>query len=143
MREIVYKFNQRGLYETDQDKAFNGETHLKLIIEPHSYSIQIGNDILRESSSAGYTIIVSNCGGTEFFSEDGNAIAKAEESGKDYKKVRLEWKNGTLSVCFGKIEEIDCYPNCDGEYDRWEYRWATQREIILDQSNNTLTVKGV
>ncbi len=141
MKEIVYRFNTLGAYEAEEPAAFGEEALLNLIVEPHDFSIAVGREVLRQSSCKGYQIEVSRKGAIVLRNAEGTEICRKEGQDRDYREVRLLWKQGFLSLQFGQVEYIDNYPNCDGEHDRWDERWRTEYEVTLDEGTNTLTHK--
>ena len=141
MREIIYQFNTLGSYETQENTVFGKETYLKLIVEPHDFSIAVGGEVLRKSSCKGYQIEVSRKAAIVCRDMEGTEIFREEEQERDYREVRLRWKGGFISLQFGEVEYIDNYPNCDGEHDRWDERWQTKYEVTLDEGTNTVTHK--
>ncbi len=143
MREIIYEFNTLGSYQTSGDTAFGQETHLKITVEPHDFSIAVGGEILRKSACKGYEIEVSSKGEAVFWDREGKELCRVQEQGQEYKEVRLLWKRGSVSLQFGKVEWIDNYPNCDGEHDRWDQRWRTEYEVTLNEETNTLSCKAL
>jgi len=141
MREIIYKYNNGGLYETEQSTAFGDDTHLKIIIEPHEFSIAIGGDVLRSSSCEGYSAVASNHGEVVFYDNNNNLLCSCDESDNSYKNVIFEWQQNFMSIKFGFIDIVDYYPNCDGEYDRWGKEWITQRLVKLNTKSNSIEIE--
>ena len=141
MREILYKYNTRGLYQTEDDTTFGGETNLKLVIEPHKFSIAVGGETLRSTAYEGGAVVASRNGGAAFYDHTGALLAKAAESDANYKEIYLRWQPDSLSVQFGQAEQVDYYPHCDGEYDRWGTEWVAQRTVTLHLKDNTVTVE--
>lgn len=141
MREIIYEYHNRGVYETSDNTVFGEDKELKIILKPHQFSIEISNEVLRKSSCDGYEIIVSNNGEAVFYNSEGNVIAKIEESNENYKEVRVFFKNNTFSIQFGFVDIVDHYPNCDGEYDRYSERWTPERKIDLNPNDNSIKLQ--
>lgn len=67
-----------------------------------------------------------NISGVELFRE------KADGQGRYFSAFYCAVKNGEISVRFPIMEEIDHYPNCDGEYDRYSY--ITRDNVIIKYS---------
>ncbi len=134
-REIFYKFNTLGAYETTDNTDFGSDSHLKLILESHDFSIAVGGETLRKSSCAGYSVLVSSKGGAVFYDSENNEICNIDECDKLFVKVSLKWSQDLITIQFGQFCTIDNYPNCDGESDRWTTEWVVEREIKF----NTLT----
>ena len=139
MREIHYCFNSLGLYET-KDSTFLDQPQLKIMMDPHKFSIAIGGEVLRSSSCKGYQVEVSRKGAVTFYDQESNRIAGTEETDRTFEKVLLSWKQGSVCIEFGKVEEVDYYPNCDGEFDRWGTTWCPERKVTLDEITNALTI---
>lgn len=143
MKEILYKYDSRGGYLTEDNTSFDGDSHIKIVVEPHEFSIKIGNEVLRSSSFVGCSAVASSDGEAVFYDGENNVIGKADKSEKTYEKVSLEWKQDFISIQFGRIVEVDYYPNCDGEYDRWGKEWQTQRALTLNLKDNSVQTKDV
>ncbi len=141
MKEILYQYNQRGVYEPLGDTRFGKETQLKLVIPPHEFSLTLGGETLRNTAFSGGCILVSREGEVIFYDIENNVIAHAEKGNKEFRQVRLDWKQGVLSVELGCMEEVDYYPNCDGEHDRWGTQWVKQRVVTLNLQNNSLEIQ--
>ena len=67
--------------------------------------------------------VLYNLDGAELFRE------KANGQGWYFSSFYCSVKNGEISVRFPIQEEIDHYPNCDGEYDRYSY--ITRENIVI------------
>lgn len=132
MTEIIYTFNNRGVYLPDKKAKFGGESRLRLIVKPHTFELKLSGEVIRSSSCPGYTIEVTRRGGVQFFSAQGELITSVDESDREYPQIELKWSQDEIQLCFGSIETVDYYPNCDGESDRWGEEWVTQREIKLE-----------
>ncbi len=141
MKEIIYKYNNRGLYQTEQDTSFNEYTYIKITVEPHQFSMAIGNEVLRSTSFDGCIAIVSCEGEVTFYDNKNNIIAKTDKSERCFEKVNLKWETNMISIQFGHISTVDYYPNCDGEFDRWGQEWVTEREVTLNFKNNSIEIK--
>lgn len=137
MREIFYK-NNRGLYQTEDDTSFGADSHLKIIIEPHDFSIAIGNEVLRSSSCKGYSVIVSAEGEVVFYDNENTVLGTADKSENCYEEVLLNWEQDLISIRLGYTATVDYYPDCDGEYDRWGKEWVTKRSVTLNLKNNSV-----
>ena len=131
MKEIRYTYNTLGTYVTEGDTRFGEDTHLTLVVEPHDFSLKLGGETLRATSCEGYRIVVSCHGETAFCAYDGTPIATTPATDGTYDGVRLCWTPAALTVEFGHTEEVDNYPNCDGESDRWSTRWVTEHTATL------------
>lgn len=131
MKEIRYTYDTLGTYVTAEKTAFGGETHLTLVVEPHDFSLELGGETLRATSCEGYRITVSCHGEAAFCAYDGTPIATTPATDGSYRAVRLNWTPTALSVEFGHVEEVDNYPNCDGEHDRWSTCWVAEHVATL------------
>ena len=140
MKEILYTFCQRGLYESDagQRVSFGAEPWLRLVIEPHEYALRVSGEVLRQSSCRGYTVEISNLGAACFYDREGTLLAQAEQTPKEYRAFQFVWQQEQLQICFGHEETVDHYPNCDGEFDRWSTSWVTERRVSLNTNNDQL-----
>jgi len=141
MRQILYKFCTGGMYVTEDDTVFGSDTQLKLVVEPHDFSLALGGEVLRSSSCGGYEIEVTREGAAAFYAADGTPLARTEKGEGSYQQVRLVWNPAYLQVQFGQIQTVDYYPHCDGEYDRWGKEWVSQRTVTLNLTDNSLEVE--
>jgi len=141
MREILYKYSSLGAYHTEDNTDFGCESHLKIIIEPHDFSITVGGEVLRSTSLGGYTAVVSCDGEAVFYNGENEIIAKTDKSEKCYKSIRLKWKEDLILIEFGYISVVDYYPNCDGESDRWGEEWVKERTVLLNVKGNSIEIK--
>ena len=141
MKEILYKYNNSGMYTNECDTSFGSETQMKIIAEPHEFSISISGDVLRSSSFDGCIAVVSCDGEAAFYDNDNNLICKSDKGNCCYKEARFQWKQGSVSILFGHVETVDYYPNCDGEHDRWGEEWITDRKVTLDLQENSLVIE--
>lgn len=141
MKEIRYKYNNSGLYVTADDTIFDTEYQMKIVVEPHDFSIAIGGEVLRSSTCGGCSAIVSCEGEVEFYDREDNLLAKVEKGDRTYAQMRLVWKQDLITVEFGRVETVDYYPNCDGEYDRYGKQWVTARSVTLNETNHCVEVK--
>ncbi len=64
-----------------------------------------------------------NLAGVELFRD------KADGKGSYFSAFHCKVKDGEISVRFPIQEEIDHYPNCDGEYDRYSY--ITRENVVI------------
>lgn len=140
MREIRYTYQTRGGYQTRDNTKFENSEPMKMILEPHDFSIAISGEVLRSSSFAGCSMVVSPAGGVVFYDQNNAEITRVDGIDQSYREARVEWNPKLLSVRFGAVEEIDNYPNCDGESDRYDYRWVSYRTVSLDLATNTATI---
>ena len=140
MREIIYTYNTLGTYETTDSTYFKNDSQIKLIIEPHDFSLKLGDETLRKTSCAGYYILVSNNGALTFYDDCNNVLDTAEKTAKTYTKVILKWSKGSITLQFGHIEEVDNYPNCDGESDRWSTEWITEYQVTFNTVTNKIEI---
>ena len=141
MREIIYKYNPRGLYQTEDNTSFSNDSHLKIIVQAHNFSLAIGGETLSSSSFGGCVAIVSNKGDVVFFDNESNIIAKVSEDDRSYREVRVDWEQNFISILFGFVDVVDNYPNCDGEYDRWDKVWVTERSVTLNTEDNSVKIE--
>lgn len=140
MREIIYKYNHLGSYQTEQDTNFAGDAELQLTIEPHNFSITVGDEVLRQTSFDGCRIVVSHNGAATFYDNENRMIGQADKSETSYAAVQMTWQQDVLAVQFGRTETIDYYPNCDGEYDRWGKEWIVERTVTLHEKDHSVEI---
>ena len=139
MREILYYYNTLGTYQTE-DSTYLDQPEIRIIMRPHSFSLAIGGDVLRSSNCKGYQMIVSKKGAVTFYDQENNRIGVTEATHREFAEVLLHWKQNEVSLEFGKTEEVDYYPHCDGEYDRWGTAWRCEYKVTLDETTNKLSV---
>ena len=140
MKQIIYKYHSSGIYQTEDDTRFDGSQSIKIVVEPHDFSLAVGGEVLRATSCPGYTVEVSPTGGAAFFDKDHNLLAQAAGGAAVYPQVAINWKQDFLTVEFGSIETVDHYPNCDGEHDRWSEKWIVQRSVSLKESDHSIEI---
>ncbi len=80
-------------------------------------------DILFEKE--GINISVEAKGEVKFFDEKGNLLVSAnlpeiEEGRGVYENINCKADCNVITLEFPIVKWIDNYPNCDGEYDRWD-----------------------
>jgi regulatory protein YycI of two-component signal transduction system YycFG len=68
-------------------------------------------------------------------------LAFTDASQSLYKQMQFRWEPTGPSVKFGYYDEVDYYPHCDGEHDRWGIQWMTQRQVSLNEAESSVTVK--
>ena len=141
MREILYKYNQRGVYETEDKTTFDGDKQLKITVLPHEFELKISGEVLRKTSFEGCVAVVSNDGETVFYDMQNQIIATCEKDVKTYSEVRFFWKQDVITLEFGSVVTVDHYPNCDGESDRWGTSWEAERTVKLNLKNKTVETK--
>ena len=113
---------------------------MTLLVRPHDFELAVSGDVLRSSCCPALRILVSCNGEAEFFDSDNQRIAYAEKTDETYSEARIGWKTDFLTVQFGRMITIDNYPNCDGEYDRWDTVWSVERAVTLNLEDRTLSV---
>lgn len=141
MREILYKYNNRGLYETADDTSFADDSHIKIIVEPHNFSLAIGGETLRDTSFDGCTAVVSCEGEVVFYDNENSVLGRADKTENRYEKAIFTWQQDLISIQFGHTVVVDYYPNCDGEYDRYGEEWAIMRSVSLNLKDNSVEIK--
>ncbi len=141
MREIIYKYNRLGSYTTWDDTCFGDQKQLKIVAQPHDFSLEIGDEKLRNTSFAGCTAIVSCDGAVCFYDSDESELAKVDKTQECYKQVVFKWEQGVVTIEFGSTVEVDYYPNCDGEHDRYGTEWAPKRIVKLNLDSNKVEIK--
>lgn len=75
-------------------------------------------------------------GQAAFYDLNGQLLASAEvpaAGGREvYEELCCQMEEGKIVLLFPIYEWIDNYPNCDGEYDRWESRRVGSHSVIFD-----------
>ncbi len=142
MKEFVYRFFRYGYFLDGQKSSapFGQETAALLVIEPQEYELKISGETLRKASCTGYRIEITNKGAARFCDYQNNLLAELAETQKEFREFDFQWSENRLRVCFGHMETVDNYPNCDGEYDRWSTRWVKEYEVALDTATNQTEV---
>lgn len=138
MREIVYYFHRRGCYQTDSNTCFGDDTELKLIIREHSFSLAVGGETLRTSSCKGYQISVLHTGEAAFYDSNNRLLARADGQDRTFSEVRFLWEQDLLTLQLGQMVTVDNYPDCDGEYDRWEEKWKPEYEVRFSETTGKI-----
>ena len=82
-------------------------------------------------SQEGISLEADACGNAVFYALDGTEVSrqKADGQGKCFTTLRCQVCQGTITVRFLIQEEIDHYPHCDGEHDRYSY--ITRHEVAI------------
>lgn len=81
--------------------------------------------------------VIQARGSVEFYNMDDALIAAGNvpsvESGRGlYEEICCQVENNMLKLQFPIYEWIDNYPNCDGEYDRWDTKKVGVHTLTLD-----------
>ena len=87
------------------------------------YSVLFSQEGVYLEADADGNAAFYNLSGTELYRE------KADGQGRYFSSFYCAVKNGEISVRFPIQEEIDHYPNCDGEYDRYSY--ITRENVVV------------
>ena len=134
MKEFICKFNGNGYYFEDNKTtiSFGEDTNIRIVVEPIDYELKIGNEVLSSANCKGYLIDISNQGEVALRDYDGNLISQKIGGEKIFAEAKFIWNKDALCVEFGQTEEVDYYPNCDGEHDRWGIKWVAEYTVILD-----------
>lgn len=142
MKEILYKFHNRGMYLTEDNTSFGDDSQIKITVEPHDFSLSVGGEVLRNTTFEGCVIVATNDGSVVFYDNQNNAIGRADKTDSVYKNAVFKWEQNYISVQFGYMAVVDYYPNCDGESDRYGEEWVTTREVSLNLTNNSVEIKA-
>lgn len=83
------------------------------------------------------TAVVQAKGSVEFFDGEGGLVAagsvSAMEDGREvYEDICCQVEDGCIVLQFPTYKWIDNYPNCDGEYDRWDKIVTGWRTLKLE-----------
>lgn len=140
MKEYVFNFYRYGYFleNSNNSAPFGGEKEVKLVITPQEYELKISGEVLRKVSCKGYGIVITDRGAARFYDNQEHLLAELGETQNVFKEFKLEWKPDKILVYFGHIEEVDNYPNCDGESDRWSTSWEKEYEIVFNTADNTV-----
>ena len=138
MREIRYEFQNLGGYITQNDTVFGADSQLVLLVPPHNFSLAVSGEVLRETAFDGCRIVVSEHGEAVFYDNDEKVMAHSQPTDAKFTAVKLLWQQGSVGVAFGKMAEIDHYPHCDGEHDRYSKQWQTEHSVVLDLTDKSL-----
>lgn len=95
---------------------------------------------MRINIDSAYCIEVSKKGGVCVRDREGHEIARLEETNRSFGRVQLSYSQPILSISFQVWEEIDYYPHCDGEYDRYEHKWVAKYHVKFDENTKQLNV---
>ena len=140
MKELVYNFERNGYYLSNGSTkaSFGDDTNMRLKIEPIEYEIKVGGDVLNTASCKGYLINVCNNGEVEFCDYSGVSVAKKQATENVFDEIKFEWSPNKICVDFGSTEEVDYYPNCDGEHDRYGIKWNSKYKVTLKTDTNVI-----
>ena len=117
------------------EKVFNSKQHTGL------KEFQLANGYISTTEiffeEENVIAVIEASGKVDLTDCDGNLIASAaapEEDGgkKVYTEVLCGKEGGQLIFKFPIVEWIDNYPNCDGEYDRWDSRIIGYNTVTFD-----------
>lgn len=131
MQEWIYRYQRNGYYLSNLSDTgyFGAESRAVLRVEPCDYSLEVSGQILNRVQCSGYRIEITDQGAAAFYDLQGQLLVQMESTHKQFKGFRLQWQPDALTICFGQMETVDNYPNCDGESDRWEEKWVTQYRV--------------
>lgn len=143
MKTYTYTFQRYGYFlSSGSDKAaFGADSQVILTLEPADYELKVSGEILRKASCPGYKICISNRGGAQFLDWQEKPLAVCPETEKTFREFKLFWSEEKVQVVFGHTEEVDNYPNCDGEHDRYSTRWVAERTVSLNTASNQTATK--
>ena len=84
-------------------------------------------------------------GQVSFYDGTGNLLASgnAPEAGggrEVYEEISCHVEENKIQLLFPIYVWIDNYPNCDGEYDRWDTKRVGNHTLTLNLQDHTLTV---
>lgn len=117
----------------DIDITFNSENGKR--------SFQIASGYISETAiyfeKEKITLLVHAKGRTEFYNLNEELLAAgavpSEDSGREvYEQITCEVIEGKIVIEFPIVRWIDNYPNCDGEYDRWDSKIVGYRTVTYD-----------
>lgn len=132
MKTYTYTFQRFGYFLSSGSDtgSFDQEDSVLLILEPVEYQLELSGDVLQKASCPGYQICISKKGGAQISDRQGATLAVFPETETCFRQFRLQWKEDTVQLLFGHTEQVDNYPNCDGESDRWTSRWITEHTVV-------------
>lgn len=84
-------------------------------------------------------------GNAEFFNLTGELLKSVEiqkqTGGKEvYTEILCDVENSAIVLKFPIVEWIDNYPNCDGEYDRWDSKVIGYTTLTYNIETQEVTV---
>jgi len=134
MKTYTYTFQRYGYFlSSGSDKVcFGEELRILLELEPVDYELKLSGRALNKAFCPGYKIAVSKQGGVELRDWQEKTLAVFPATEKTFRECKLVWKQENIQVIFGHTEEVDNYPNCDGESDRWSTVWVAEHTVALD-----------
>ena len=122
--------------------AFDGEDELCAVVEPHVYEMRFNKDYVSRFSFPGCTVKATPAGAVCFFDSNGELSAACDGVADMHAPmVRLCVKRTEVTVEFGCTREVDTYPHCDGEYDRYVTRFCAERGVVWKLSEHTVTIR--
>jgi len=70
-------------------------------------------------------------GNAKFMTAEGTVIheGKADGSGHLFNRIKCAVNDEQITVTFINAKEVDHYPHCDGEYDRWSTVYVCTADI--------------
>lgn len=143
MKTYTFTFQRYSYFlSSGSDKAvFGGDTQVLLALEPAEYELKLSGEVLKKVSCPGYKIHITDRGGAQFLDQQEKPLAVFPETEKTFREFKLSWSDEAVQVIFGHTEEVDNYPNCDGEHDRYSTRWVAERTVSLNTASSPTATK--
>lgn len=134
MKTYTYTFQRYGYFlSSGSDKvSFGEDAQVVLELEPVDYELKLSGEVLNKAFCPGYKISVSKQGAVELRDWQEKTLQVLPATEKTFRECKLVWKQENVQVIFGHTEEVDNYPNCDGESDRWSRVWVGEHTVVLD-----------
>ncbi len=127
----------------EYDKIFNSETDKNL------KKIQLANGHISNTTilfeREGIVVGIESKGHIRFCDNKGKSLISfdvpAQTGGKEvYDEVLCAAEGGVISLHFPIVEWIDNYPNCDGEFDRWDTQVIGHHIVKFDPKKRDINL---
>ena len=140
---VIINIIQDGIFKMVKkiDIIFNSEK------ENDKKHFQIASGFISETTllfeKENIVALIHAKGSVEFYNMKDELLASGEvpavDSGKGvYEEICCEVIENSIVLKFPIYEWIDNYPNCDGEYDRWDTRIIGYNTLTFDRLTNSV-----
>ncbi len=122
--------------------AFDGENELCVVIEPHEYEMRFNKEYVSRFSFPGCTVKATPSGAVYFFDSNGELSAACDgTAAMTCPMVQVKVTAKDVTVTFGQECEVDTYPHCDGEHDRYVIRFCADRGVVWHLEDNAVEIE--